>query len=356
MQNPVYKIGTISYNDHTVVDWERQSLRAFKGLPLTISSAVAGFRIEAWLRSDSRMQYRDIEARMRTKVGRKGREPIFGRRALASRASYFRDRAGCVSWASRKTLPTCKAFMDNLRTPAQRANNLTAERDLTGAEMAAFHALTRGKGKQTSTTEASGKSTPSIALGQSSSASTDQVQTAASSPRSRTPRSIVPPLSERIREISVEESSSNDLEETLSDDQSIHDEQYLETQTPSNPEEQNIENGSDISEFPSDEPEDPNDSRNDAPSTLEEAQILQQALERTIQEYYELTGGQVPTHAPPEDNYFSQWYHYQSQFAIVWRQLGNTHEPPRLFGLGRWTGGIANWETADGISVSENEE
>ena len=40
--------------------------------------------------------------------------------------------------------------MDDLRTPT-RTNNLTAGRDLNEAEMAVFHALTRGKqGKQAS--------------------------------------------------------------------------------------------------------------------------------------------------------------------------------------------------------------
>lgn len=95
------------------------------------------------------------------------------------------------------------------------------------------------------------------------------------------------------------------------------------------------------------EVEDPTDSRNEKPTSMEEVQMLQSALKQTIADFKELSGGSTPDWTNTMDNYFSQWDALQKQFDTVWMELWNNSNSPALRGLGRWTGGIANWRTAE---------
>lgn len=141
--HPTYDIGNLTYCGRRVLDVQGNIIRDFRCLPLTISSKVAGWRVEAWTRTDSRMKYGDIVARMKTQTTPRGRKPIYGARALASRTRNFRDHAGLVSWTTRNTLPASVTYMDNLRTPAQMASNKTTDKDLTFKQLAEYHATTR---------------------------------------------------------------------------------------------------------------------------------------------------------------------------------------------------------------------
>lgn len=158
--NPEYEIEGLVCNDRVVLDWEGEPIREFNELPLTIASTVEGWRVEAWIRNDSRVTYRDIVARMRTKNGAGGRIPIYGTRALATRASNFRDHAGCVSWKLLATQARSRAYMDRLRTPTQRANNLTTDQDLTSAQRAAYYNMCRSRTSQSATVGTAGPSAP----------------------------------------------------------------------------------------------------------------------------------------------------------------------------------------------------
>ena len=75
----------------------------------------------------------------------------------------------------------------------------------------------------------------------------------------------------------------------------------------------------------------PNDARNLALATREEVAALQASLERTRHNFHRQSGI-IPSRAPPEKNYFSQWGFYQTQFNGVWRNFANDY-------CETWTGG-----------------
>ncbi|KAL6720499.1 hypothetical protein ACLMJK_002423 [Lecanora helva] len=297
---------TLRFNGHKILDWKGRAVRAFPCLPLTISSGVGGFRVEAWMRTDSRILYQDIEARMWTKVTAEGREPKIGRRALASRCSNFRDRAGCITWSRAKRAENLShAYMDSLRTEYQKANNLTTDKDLTYAQKAEFYSLTRAGFNKS---------------GEAPGASTSTSRAVSPTPQRRSRQRLQ-------RENELEEEDTSSEESTESQESSEGKESRISGVLPS-------------------DPEDPTDSRNDIPTTEEEAMELQRALEPTITHFQQLTGNMLPDRADHRDNYLSQWSMYQTQFETIWREMGNTSEPPTLRGLDRWTGGINNWEDA----------
>ena len=96
----------------------------------------------------------------------------------------------------------------------------------------------------------------------------------------------------------------------------------------------------------SSETDDTDDARNDEPTSVIEQAFLRNALELTVDDFENVTNGRTPALASVEDNYFSQWAEYQSQLTAIWPELGHTNQPPILFGLDRWTGGILDWKTA----------
>jgi len=192
--NPNYGIKDLKYNDRTVLDWEGEPIRAFEELPLTIASTVEGWRIEAWIRNDNRVIYRDIVARMRTRPAANGRVPIYGTRALASRASNFRDHAGSVSWKIMARQARSRAYMNQLRTPAQRANNLTTDKDLTGAQRAAYYSISRSRAFQGTTTGTARTSAPRVGVAGSSNAGPSSLRRAAVNLRSAAPSTPGPSI------------------------------------------------------------------------------------------------------------------------------------------------------------------
>ena len=57
-------IGNLKYDGKLLLDYCGKALRDFSSLPLVISSMVEGWRVEAWMRSDSRMKMTDILTRI----------------------------------------------------------------------------------------------------------------------------------------------------------------------------------------------------------------------------------------------------------------------------------------------------
>ena len=83
---PTYEIGYLLFNGRLILDYAGNPIKAFRNLPLTISSAVKGFRLETWVRQDyRRLQMYDILTRLRTRNTPRGRVPL-------QKAGDFTDR------------------------------------------------------------------------------------------------------------------------------------------------------------------------------------------------------------------------------------------------------------------------
>ena len=152
-----YHLGYLLFNGRLILDYAGNPIRAFRHLPLTISSAVEGFRIEAWNRQDiHRLRKGDILARLRTRVTAQGREPMYTGATILDRARFFRQKSGLTSFhiQTHATRVAAGAFLDALRTPAQRASNKAIDRDLTADELATLRDL--NKESSTNTTVGSG--------------------------------------------------------------------------------------------------------------------------------------------------------------------------------------------------------
>ncbi|MCJ1467045.1 hypothetical protein MMC07_005667 [Pseudocyphellaria aurata] len=147
--DPTYSVGFMYFDGYLVVDHECQPLRAYQGLPLTLSSKLEGWRAEAIRRSDSRIRNMDLIARMPVKVepsanGIPRREPVVKLNAVAGRQARFREQAGAVTW----TRPTPRNVLDFLRSLLPQLckdNNLALPRDLTQQERWQLRALNVGK-------------------------------------------------------------------------------------------------------------------------------------------------------------------------------------------------------------------
>ena len=64
-----YPLGYLLFNGRLILDYAGNPVRALRHLPLIISSAVGGFRVEAWNRQDiHRLGIDDILARLRTRI------------------------------------------------------------------------------------------------------------------------------------------------------------------------------------------------------------------------------------------------------------------------------------------------
>lgn len=143
---PPYRLGILKFAGHVVVDFEGQPICDFQNLPICICSNVEGWRVEAWMRQDSRLRYPDIIARMRTKNTPGGHEPIYNSKTVAKRAQLFRKSAALITWTDRKA-ETLKKFVDGIRrvemTATQLARNLALPRDLTAGEFAQLTKATK---------------------------------------------------------------------------------------------------------------------------------------------------------------------------------------------------------------------
>lgn len=96
----------LEYNGKILVDIHGEPLRDFSTLPLVISSKVEGWRVEAWLRSDTRIAAADIVARIPVKLvnnaaGEQTQVPEYSSATLRERARKYRVKAGLVCWDTR---------------------------------------------------------------------------------------------------------------------------------------------------------------------------------------------------------------------------------------------------------------
>lgn len=142
-------IGSLKYDGKLLKDFDGKSLRDFPSLPLVISSKVEGWRVEAWMRSDSRMKITDIIARIPVKwainlAGHQIPVPIHSSGSVRERARIFRNNAGLITWNPHGGDPKIERFMDDLRSPAEKSKNQAIGRDLTDLEKASMEKLNVG--------------------------------------------------------------------------------------------------------------------------------------------------------------------------------------------------------------------
>ena len=325
--NPMYDIGVMRYKGHVVLDTAGKPIRGFR-IPLIISSQIEGLRIEAWMRSDDRLLLGDIEARLWTKDAPEGgRRPFYGRRTLSKRASDARTRAGLISWVPKKGRDAQTDFMDQLRTPEQRARNEARYTDLTTQQKHAYAKIGLDENKE-STAPSRKKRIRKIKQGAAgASASTSSTSGAANVGSAGDPMMV----DSEDDSVGDESDSKLQTERRVSDEESV---------------------SSDLV--------DPLDSRNDQPTSLEEETLLQRALEITVDSFVSFSG-QQPEMTNRGENYFSQWAILQEQHRVLWtRRQHNSHTDendgssnappvPMLRGRGRWTGGISQFENSEEI-------
>lgn len=292
---PTYPIDYLLFNGHLILDYAGTPIRAFRNLPLTISSAVKGFRLEAWMRQDlKRLHFTDILARLRTRNTPSGRVPLHKHGDFTDRAHFFRMKAGLVTFRPQNSAlrVAARSYMDSLRTPAQRAGNLAIDQDLTPDQLATLKEISRGG--RTNVAAGPGASAPA------------RVPARVPAPAPTPSPTVTPHFqpSQRQRQHAAPPPA-----------------------TPPTP--------APMQNLP--------DSRDAVPSTCKESYTLIAALEETVQHFKKLTG-QPPKHTNTAQSYSAQWNALQAQFSPIWRSQRPTEEIPLLFKLCKWTGGIGCWD------------
>ncbi len=285
------KVEDLRYDGKLLLDFSGEPIRNFPSLPLVISSKVEGWRVEAWTRSDSRMKCTDIIARIPIKwaidpAGHRTLGPIERFASVRERASKFRIKAGLITWKNQGKDPKIEKFMDELRSPAERANNRSISRNLTSQEKGLLASLNLGMRPD----RAQVRQDP-----QASQKHRDRVQKRAKSESAGANGGIAPP-----------DGLQTDEDESTFD-------------------------------F---------DCRTEHPETPEEIQEIQNALQQTYSDFASYTD--VPLELPDRhDSYLDQWNFLQVQLNRIWaNDRAKKTEPPQLYALGTWTVSFDNWISA----------
>lgn len=129
------------------------------------------------------------------------------------------------------------------------------------------------------------------------------------------------------------------MEEKTTDDAKDEDSEGARVSTPSSVAvTQDTENDADVSED--------GDPRLITPRSTKEAESIEKALSTTRAHYLQLTGefAQSPL---PSENYLTQWWFLQEQLKAYWAHNGRSGDPPKLFILHPWRGGLAGLEYQD---------
>ena len=301
---PTYPIGYLLFNGRLILDYAGSPIRAFRHLPLTISSTVKGFRLEAWARQDiHRVRIDDIIARIRTRIISTGREPLQRAGNLYDRSNAFRLKSGLIPFRTRNnpSRNAARAYLDSLRTAAQRASNQAIDRVLTADELNTVKDIGR-KGR------------------------VDAAAGSSANPSPRTPATTSAPA----LAITLTSQPTHRHHPSPPPQSAPH---TLQTSAPT----QSL-----------------SDSRDDVPKTCKESYILIEALKETVEHFKTLTR-QTPKHTNTAKSYTSQWNALQAQFAPIWKSSRPAEETPRLFKLGKWTGGITRWDDDWRAKVGDGE-
>ena len=355
--NPTYNVGFMRYKGHLVLDYSGEPINDFR-IPLTISSRVEGLRVQAWLRSDNRLTLADIEARMWTKNATGGgKKPFYGGRCLSKRESLSLVKVGLANWMFKAGNDGPREYMDSLRTPQQKANNLALGRDLTRGERAIHEVLSKKENNALTREERLSKIEEMTRMARGEEA------------RGTSPRAANAELEDPVAATSSEDESDGSPEPESEPEHQAFDADNA-VADPADADSANADpaeiDPADILDVDSDF-DDPYDCRNFPPVNPLEESLLQEALEATVDHFIELTG-QQPAPTDRGENYFSQWAELQAEFRRLWiaryapavnpdaylqfEDIPGVPPVPRLRRRGCWTIGISYFE----FSVIEDDE
>ncbi|KAL9014483.1 MAG: hypothetical protein Q9173_000863 [Seirophora scorigena] len=138
-----------------VLDHHGNPLRAFKALPVAISSKEDGCFLEGMFREDPRISWEDIVARVPYKeVPRPSASPeetpvlyeaVVNHHRMSVRCARFRKQAACISWKPREGTDKLRRHLESYLPPECVAMNSTRSfRDLTDLEVAEISRAAKG--------------------------------------------------------------------------------------------------------------------------------------------------------------------------------------------------------------------
>lgn len=146
---PTYHVGYLYFADCLVVDYRGRPIRPFRDIPLTLSSKIEGWRVEAIRRPDSRISHEDLSARMCVKIkvvnGQPVRTPFVRKGAISAKSRRYREASGTVTWESREGSKTLRDYFWSLLPQECKDKNLAMPRDLTEHEKAQVATINLGK-------------------------------------------------------------------------------------------------------------------------------------------------------------------------------------------------------------------
>lgn len=127
-KDPSYELKSMKFHGRIVLfAYDDRPIRAFKDLPDTLSSALAGREMEAMKRTDPRIQQRDFMARMplRHTTPAGTRRPLQSASSIGMRMTRFRQQQGLLSWIGRDGSQTIRnALWERLPPENKRANSV----------------------------------------------------------------------------------------------------------------------------------------------------------------------------------------------------------------------------------------
>ena len=89
--------GELMYHGYVLIDHEDRAILAWNKLPMTISSKVDGWELEAFFRQNPSLDRRDVRARMPRKLTLRSELGTIG-----MRMSRFRELSASLSWTDRE--------------------------------------------------------------------------------------------------------------------------------------------------------------------------------------------------------------------------------------------------------------
>ncbi|MCJ1435825.1 hypothetical protein MMC27_005201 [Xylographa pallens] len=154
-----------------VLDVENRQVRDFYEMPLTISTQIEGWFIEALIRLNPYIRYTDFISRMPGTSSH-----LVTPNVLNMRASRWRTKTWCRSWTKKDGTETIRAYMWSKMTAEQQVRNSTRGMGTaTAAQVKEIESLNKGKlnrgkrghGKRAREVEDNGDTTESDGMGAS---------------------------------------------------------------------------------------------------------------------------------------------------------------------------------------------
>lgn len=157
------EVGNMMYGDKIVLDPDNRPVRNFQEIPLTVSSKVEGWLMEAIRRQNHQITPSDFRARMprdpsasnlRDSAGNwtgPGDDPLCTPGALDMRMTRWRAKHRCIAWTKKAGSEELKADLWGKMTDAQKnANSTEGMQDADNQELQSIQAINKGKYMQRS--------------------------------------------------------------------------------------------------------------------------------------------------------------------------------------------------------------